>query len=689
MDEQLTFEFEQRPTIKGFPELRWTGKRPYRSTQYYPAQLRESYGDAQNGWINKIFWGDNLQVMSHLLRDYRGKVDLIYIDPPFDSKADYKKLIEVRGMGKTTSDASTFEEKQYGDIWTNDEYLQFMYERLTIMHQLLAETGSLYLHCDYHKNHYLRCLLDAVFGPENFINEITWKRRGGALNNFKSLGQLTDTIYLYSKNPNIYTFNAIKTKDTPEVQEYIRQRFVYDDGDGRKYSRDPITNPSSTPTPSLIYEYKGYQPPAKGWAFSRTTMEEWDAAGKLYFPPDKSQRIRRKTFLDDYEGQPLQNYWGDIYVINSQAKEALNYPTQKPEALLERIISISSNPGDLVFDCFMGSGTTQAVAMKLGRRFIGADINLGAIQTTTKRLLAVAEELKPAHKPVTYDMVQSQLSMVAEESAPYLAAASAGGNSELSAEERSKVIDFFKAKGMDTSALEEDVKYTGFEVYNVNNYDFFRNPVEARDLLIAALEIQPFPQSDVWDGELDGRMVKIMPVNRIATKADLKELIANLPYKTYEKRKEENPNQPVERITIVCMGHEPDLKGALEQELSDYKIDVQIVDILRDKKNLQLKRDSEAEIVREGGKLVIRAFYPMNLMQKLSLQKEYVEDWRQLVDSIMIDWNYDGVVMQPTVTDVPGKNEMVSGIYDIPEGCGTIKVKITDLLSESLEVEVH
>jgi hypothetical protein len=336
----------------------------------------------------------------------------------------------------------------------------------------------------------------------------------------------------------------------------------------------------------------------------------------------------------------------------------------------------------------MGSGTTQAVAMKLGRRFIGADINLGAIQTTTKRLLSIAEEINPIHKPVTYEMIQPQLSMVAEEPAPYLAAASAGGNTELSAEDRSKVIDFFKAKGLDTAAL-EDVKYTGFEVYNVNNYDFFRNPVEARDLLIAALEIQSFPQSDVWDGELDGRMVKIMPVNRIATKADLKELLANLPYKTYEKRKEENPNQPVERITIVCMGHEPDLKGALEQELNEYKVDIQIMDILRDKADLQLKRDSEAEIVREGGKLVIRAFYPMNLMQKLSLQKEYVEDWRQLVDSIMIDWNYDGVVMQPAVTDVPDKDEMVKGIYDIPEGCGTIKVKITDLLSESLEVEVR
>ena len=182
--------------------------------------------------------------------------------------------------------------------------------------------------------------------------------------------------------------------------------------------------------------------------------------------------------------------------------------------------------------------------------------------------------------------------------------------------------------------------------------------------------------------------MKIMPVNRIATKADLEELKANLPYKTYEKRREENPKAPVELITIVCMGHEPDLKASLEQELSDYKLDINIVDILRDKSDLELKREAEAEIVREGGKLIIRQFYPMNLMQKLSLQKEYVEDWRQLVESVMIDWNYDGVVMQPTVMDVPDKKEMVTGVYDIPDDAGTIKVKITDLLSESIEVEV-
>lgn len=630
MDEQLTFEFEQRPTIKGFPELRWTGKRPYRSTQYYPAQLRESYGEEQNGWINKIFWGDNLQVMSHLLKEYRGKIDLIYIDPPFDSKADYKKTIEVRGVGKAASDSTSFEEKQYGDIWTNDEYLQFMYERLLLMRELLSDKGSIFMHCDWHKNHHLRCLMDEVFGPSNFVNEIAWCYYGPGSPGMRQFNRKHDNILWYSKTYNVWKFNA-----------------------------DAVRVPHDEKTTGNFKQGlrgSGFIAGDYNLADGKIPEDWWEMAIAGRYPNDGVKRV--------------------------------GYPTEKPFKLLERIISAATDEGDIVADFFMGSGVTQMCAMRMGRRFIGADINLGAIQTTTKRLLSLAAELKPTHKPVTYEMIQPQLSMVAEEPTPYLAAASAGGNIELSAEDRSKVIDFFKAKGLDTAAL-EDVKYTGFEVYNVNNYDFFRNPVEARDLLIAALEIQPFPQSDVWDGELDGRMVKIMPVNRIATKADLKELLANLPYKTYEKRKEENPNQPVERITIVCMGHEPDLKGAMEQELTDYKVDIQIMDILRDKADLQLKRDSEAEIVREGGKLVIRAFYPMNLMQKLSLQKEYVEDWRQLVDSVMIDWNYDGVVMQPAVTDVPGKSELVKGIYDIPEGSGTIKVKITDLLSESLELEVR
>lgn len=579
MDEQtMMFEFAQRPTIKGFPELRWTGKRPYRSTQYYPAQLRETYGHEQDGWINKIFWGDNLQVMSHMLKEYRGKIDLIYIDPPFDSKADYKRRVEIKGIGKAESDSSSFEEKQYGDIWTNDEYLQFMYERLVIMRELLSDTGSIFLHCDWHKAPHLRCLLDEVFGPENFRNEIIWS--------YKSAGMSTSTFP--RKHDNIFYYS--KTDDRKFYPIYV----PHDEKVIKRFQRD---------------ENGPYQ------------------------------LVNGKKYYMNPQGKPVEDVW-EILLANRDSQRT-GYPTQKPEALIERIIRCATKEGDLVLDCFMGSGTTQAVAMKLGRRFIGADINLGAIQTTTKRLLSIAADLDDG-QPTLF-----------------------------------------------SGEADRTAKYTGFEVYNVNNYEFFRNPVEARELLISALEIQPFPASDVWDGELDGRMVKIMPVNRIATKADLKELIANLPYKTYEKRKEENPGQPVERITIVCMGHEPDLKGALEQELVDYKVDIQIVDILRDKADLQLKRDAEAEIVREGDKLIIQAFYPMNLMQKLSLQKEYVEDWRQLVDSIMIDWNYDGVVMQPAVTDVPGKDELVVGVYSIPKECGTIKVKITDLLSESLEVEVR
>ena len=555
------FEFEKTNTIKGYPELHWTGKRPYRGTDYFPAQLKEKYGEMQDDWINKIYWGDNLQVMSHMLKEYRGKIDLIYIDPPFDSKADYKKYIELKGK-KIEGDRTGFEEKQYSDIWTNDEYLQFMYERLTIMRELLSEKGSIYVHCDYRVNSYLRLILDDIFGKDNFKNEIIWSYKTGGTTD-KYFNRKHDNILYYSKTKD-YIYNNIKEK-------------------------------------SIVDKSKGYNP---------NTQQFIDEDGNPYVMVNP------------------RDVWELQHINMHDQTERLGYPTQKPERLLEKIILASSNPGDIVFDCFMGSGTTQAVAMKLGRKFIGADINLGAIQTTTKRLLNIQKDLK-----------------------------------------------------------DEKEKYTGFEVYNVNNYDFFRNPVEAKDLLIDALNIQKFEGGNVYDGELDGRMVKIMPVNRIATKSDLEELKATLPYQKFEKRKSENPLDPVEKITLVCMGHEPDLKASLEQDLSSYKIDIEIIDILKDKTELQFKRDSEAEIVIEGNKLVVKEFYPMNLLQKLSLQKEYVDNWKQLVESIM-DWNYDGAVMEPKEIDIPEKNEMVKGEYEIPEGAKNIKIKITDLLSETYETEI-
>lgn len=573
------FEFDDRPVIKGYPELRWTGKRPYRSTQYFPAQLKESYGEPTDGWMNKIFWGDNLQVMSHMLKEYRGKVDLIYIDPPFDSKADYKKKIKLKGKS-AANDSSAFEEKQYGDIWSSDEYLQFMYERLILLRELLASDGSIYLHCDWHRAAQLRMLLDEVFGPSNFRNEIVWSYFGFKRATSKKFPQKHDLIYSYTKSAE-YTWHV---QYKPHSDDYIK-RFKKDEN-GRLY-RDDVN------------------------------------------PTGGGSRI---IYLDEVEGDIIDSVWNDIPPVNPVAKDRQNYPTQKPVKLIERIIEASTNPNDLVFDCFMGSGTTQAAAINTGRRYIGADINLGAVQTTTKRLLIQMDDLE--------------------------------------------------------SRLNVGTQTAGFEVYNVNNYDFFRNPVEAKELLIQALDIQPFTTDNIFDGELDGRKVKILPTNRIATRADLEGLVANLPYAVYDAHKEENPSAAVDHITLVCMGHEPDLKAALESELSEYVIDVEIVDILRDKKELEFKREAEASVIVEDGKLTIKSFYPMNLLQKLSLQKESVSDWRELVESVLVDWNYDGAVLEPAVIDIPEKNGLVVGVYDVPADAGRIKVKITDVLSESLEVEV-
>ena len=592
------FQFEP---IKGQPMLNWRGKRPFTSTQFYPAEFKESYGEETNGWINKIFWGDNLQVMSHLLKQYRGQVDLIYIDPPFDSKADYKKKIELHGK-KAENDKSAFEEKQYTDIWSNDEYLQFIYERLILMRELLSESGCIYLHCDWHKDHLLRCIMDEVFGAERALNEIIWEYQGSWVSPKNKFPYRSQTILLYSKTSQ-YNFNITYDEVVVEKGVYTRwKRFIVD---------NKIWGDNYPETDGKFEPYLN------------------DFRKKFGRDPQKGDVIM------EFNGSQAGTVW-HISTVNPISPENIKYPTQKPETLLERIIKASSNPGDLVFDCFMGSGTTQAVSMKLGRRFIGADINLGSIDTTVKRLNKVAKEIK--------------------EEIPG-----------------------------------EQTFYTGFEVYNVNNYDVFRNPIQAKDLLIEALELQPLPDNGLYDGEKDGRLVKIMPINRIATRADLNELITGFPRDKFDKRKAETPNKPVEYVTLVCMGHEPDLGANLKLQMKEegYNIDVEVLDILRDKVNLEFRRDSEADVQIEGDRLVIREFFPMNLLQKLSMEKTNVEEWRELVDSIKIDFNFDGAVFSPSIIDIPEGNELVKGSYNIPADAGTIKVKITDLLSESCEVTLN
>ena len=606
-----SFKFDP---IKGYPMLNWRGKRPFTATQFYPAQLKESFGSTDNNeWVNKVFWGDNLQVMSHLLKNYRGKINLVYIDPPFDSKADYKKTIKVK-KALIQSDVSAFEEKQYSDIWANDQYLQYIYERIILIKELMADTGSIYVHCDNRKSAHIRLILDEVFGSERFINEIAWQRIYSH-SDANKFGVVHDTIFLYSKSSN-FTFNK---QFRPHSQSYIDSHYGQKDENGRNYRLVTLSAAGAGPARNFGKRGEIAPPPGRHWAWSQENIDKGLSNGKIVFTSTGQPNI--KKYLDESDGTAIPSVWTDIYSVNPASNEQTNYPTQKPEALLERIIKASSNVGDIVFDCFMGSGVLPVVASKLSRKFIACDMNQCAIQTSINRLV--------------------------------------------------------------------EIPNTTFQLFHVNNYEIFRNPVEAKDILREALEITPIMNS-IYDGEKDGRMVKIMPINRIATRADLNELINGFDYKAFKKRKESAPNKPVEKILLVCMGHEVDLRASLELALSEsgFELDVEVVDILRDKAELQFKRDSEAKISIKKGKIVIEKFYPMNLLQKLSLQKSKVENWKELVESVMIDWNYDGAVLSPSEIDIPEKDGLVSGEYEIPKDSGTIRVKITDILSESLEIEV-
>ncbi len=625
--EDVKFDLPQPEPIKGFPELRWSGKRPFKSTHYYPAQLKESYGDPVDGWYNRIYWGDNLQVMSHLLKEFRGKVDLIYIDPPFDSKADYKKRITLRGQ-QISSDSSSFEEKQYIDIWTNDDYLQYIYKRLIILRELLSERGSIYIHCDWRASPYIKTISDEIFGIVNARSWICWKSSPGH-SDHELYGSMQNHILFYSKtNRLIWNQQYISYSN-----EYLESHYQKCDDNNRRFEDDNLTAYGLSGG-GYEYEWNGHN---KIWRLPIESMKKLENEGRIYYTKNGVPRYKR--YLDEMPGMPISDLWMDIARVNSQAIEKENYPTQKPEALLERIIKASSNPGSLVLDCFMGSGTTQAVALKLGRRFIGADINLGAIQTTTKRLESIISEKK---------------------------------------KERQLLLE------------DGDPLYLNFQVYNVNNYEVFRNPVQAKDLLIEALEIDKLESTDVFDGTKDDYLVKIMPVNRIATRADLNPILSGINYRELDRRIEESPGSPAIRIMLVCMGHEPDLAPHLEMDIGkQYRPQVKVVDILRDKKDLTFKYDSEADIAIDGDELVIRQFYPRNLLQKLSIEDENVSDWRELVETIAIDWNYNGEVLQPAVYDNPGKNELVKGRYKIPADYGNIRVKITDLLSESLEQTIE
>jgi len=386
--------------------LTWDGKRSDVRGLALPLQVVEEIGVARanigtfaevaptdaDGWRNRLIWGDNAHVLASLADELAGRVDLVYIDPPFDSRQDYKVRIAV---GDATADESlakiqsVIEDKAYRDTWGAgvESYLQMLYTRLLLLRELLSDRGSIFLHLAPNVSHVARVLMDEVFGAENFRAEIIWKRTTAHADT-KDFGTVHDSILCFSKTQDHIWHPQFRPYD----ESYIQSHYTHLDEQGRRYRLDNMRSPN--PRPNLIYDWKGYKPHPNGWSYSRERMAELDAQGRIYYPASKTQRLFLKRYLDEMSGMPIGDLWDDVYAINAQATERLGYDTQKPAALLKRIIESSSDPGSIVLDCFVGSGTTAAVAEQLGRRWIAIDIGRFAIHTTRKRLLAT-QAVKP------------------------------------------------------------------------------------------------------------------------------------------------------------------------------------------------------------------------------------------------------------------------------------------------------
>ena len=369
--------YAQLPS-RGQALLNFADRKQPKSMPLYEHQLVEKVNGGDNS--NLLIHGDCLSACAYL-KNNNIKVDLVYIDPPFSSGANYAKSIFLRDE-KTTSlseaEYSLFEEKMYKDIWKKEDYLNWIYERLIAIREVMSETGSIYVHLDYHIGHYVKILLDEVFGEENFLNEIIWKRTSSTGLASKKCGIIHDNIFWYSKS-DLYLFNMQFHK---YEKDYLKR--AKKDETGRLYIPIPTGNPGLRP--KLQYTYKGYASHSNGFKWKEETIREYDEKGLLIFPEDKSGRIQFKQYLDEMEGVKLQDLWLDLPSVNPVAIERNDYQTQKPECLLERIIKASSNEGMIVADFFTGSGTTCKIANGLNRRFIGSDIGLNALQKTRDRL---------------------------------------------------------------------------------------------------------------------------------------------------------------------------------------------------------------------------------------------------------------------------------------------------------------
>lgn len=593
--------------------LSWVGKKPLGRVTAFPAQHIERFsaGDAAHPlppssadwtkWPKDIpqggllYHGDNKEVLAHLLANgFRGQVKLIYIDPPFDSGADYVRKVQLRGPKGTLKidgeDYALGEQVQYTDIWSNDNYLQFMYERLLMLKELLTPDGSIYLHCDPSRNSYLRLMMDEVFGQDNFANEIVWHYYNKMQGNIGRFASNHDVILSYRNGARLDFTTIREARDKPKTQQ---KRVWHSETQSLKQARDEQGN--------LVY-------------------------------------------YEDTE-RTIDDVWRLPYLMPADQTEKLDYPTQKPERLIDRIVRSSSQEGDLILDCFIGSGTTAAVAQRLGRRWIGCDINKGAIQTTAKRLQGVMREQATA---LALDSKQGELI--------------ATSNATLS------------------------VAQLGFSTWRVNDYDLHILHNEAVELACEHLGITRTRTDPFFDGTRGNMLTKIIPLNHPLTPLDLEALRTELKNRPEEERD----------LLVVSLGQEHKAREWVAHYNHNRPINkIHLIELRTDRKaGGFIKHEPmsvQASVQRNGDKLIviIDDVVSPSIIARLDLQegifRAHIPDWRAVVDCVLIDANHDNAVFNVTLADVPArKQDLVAGRYELtalPIGA-TVAVKVIDMLGE-------
>ncbi len=495
-----------------------------RSEESAKAQLGlfdfDNRGRQIKGWTNKLIWGDNKYILSSLkngpLRqeiEDNGGIKLIYIDPPFDVGADFSMDIEIGGE-TLTKKPSVLEEIAYRDTWGKgaDSFISMIYERLELLCELLANDGSIYIHCDYRVSSYLKLVLDEVLGSTNFLNEISW-RRGPAHNDPKRFGHNKDTILYYSKSDQ-YTWNPQYSPITPEH----RGAFNKSDQKGL-YTTLPLHGPAHGQSPKPWKN--AYPPKGRTWAYKTEQLDAWEKEGLIVW--SKNNVPRKKRYLDETLGAPLQELWTDLPILSSHHGEHTGYSTQKPEKLLERIINASSNEGDIVIDVFMGSGTTLAVAEKLGRKWIGSDLGKFSIHTARKRMIAVQRELK-----------------------------------------------------------KENQNYRAFEILNLGKYQrqhFYQQNYASQDkaaraalqagkehefiaLILQAYKAEPIQGSDEFTGQKAGRMVAVGPIDMPIARDGVAEIV------------ESSIRSGYSRVDVLAFEFEMGLAPHVQEEAKEKGVDL-------------------------------------------------------------------------------------------------------------------